>query len=118
MKQLLRSLSLILATVCSTFSSPAAAVQSCGEVTIAQMLAGPRHGSMMRVSNPSCGPASGWICLDPDPQYVTAEKSKRLYALLLSLYLTNRPFQLSIHEGTFASACNGGYPVVEDVRTP
>jgi hypothetical protein len=108
----------MLLAVGGSLASPSQAVQNCGEVTVAQLLAGPRHGSMMRVSNPSCGPASGWICLDPDPQSVTPEKSKRLYALLLSLYLTNRPFQLSIHEGTFASACNGGYPVVEDVRTP
>jgi hypothetical protein len=107
-----------LIAICGSLSTPAIAVQDCGQVTVAQLLAGPRHGSMMRVSNTSCGPAGGWICLDPDPQYVTPEKSKRLYALVLSLYLTNRPFQLSVNEGTFATACNGGYPVVEDVRTP
>jgi len=118
MKAFRSAFALMLLAVCGSFSAPAQAVQDCGQVTVAQLLAGSRHGSMMRVSNSACGPAGGWICLDPDPQYVTAEKSKRLYALLLSLYLTNRPFQLSIYESTFASACNGGYPVVEDLRTP
>src|SRR4051812_9118487 len=118
MSKLVRTVALGLVAMCGSFSTQAIAVQDCGQVTVAQLLAGPRHGSMMRVSNPSCGSGGGWICLDPDPQYVTPEKSKRLYALLLSLYLTNRPFQLSINEGTFATACNGGYPVVEDVRTP
>ena len=116
MTRFLRRLVLGMLVLFASFSPPAAAVQDCGQVTVAQLLGGPRHGSMMRVSNTSCGPG-GWICLDPDPQYLTPEKSKRLYALLLSLYLTNRPFQLSINEGTFATACNGGYPVVEDVRT-
>jgi hypothetical protein len=118
MTPLCRKLAFALLAALASFAPPAAAVQDCGQVTVAQLLAGPRHGSMMRVSNPSCGPGGGWICLDPDPQYLTPEKSKRLYALLLSLYLTNRPFQLSVNEGTFATACNGGYPVVEDVRTP
>jgi hypothetical protein len=117
MRAIVKTLGFVLITFCGSFSPPAAAVQSCGDVTVVELLAGPRHGSMMRVSNPSCGPASGWICLDPDPQHVTPEKSKRLYALMLSLYLTNRPFNLSIHEGTAATACNGGYPVVEDART-
>jgi hypothetical protein len=108
---------LVLLAVCGSFSPPAAAVQSCGDVTIVEFLAGPRHGSMVRVSNPSCGVASGWVCLDPDPQYMTPEKSKRLHALLLSLYLTNRPFNLSIHESTWADACHGNFPVIEDART-
>ena len=110
-------LGVVLVSLCAAYSPPAAAVQSCGDVTVVEFLTGPRHGSMVRVRNPSCGPASGWICLDPDPQYVTPEKSKRVHTLLLAMYLTNRPFNLSIFEGTFATACNGGYPVVEDMRT-
>jgi len=117
MRKFVRTLGLGLLAVCASFSPPAAAVQDCGDVTIVEFLAGPRHGSMVRVSNPACGIASGWVCLDPDPQYMTPEKSKRIHALLLSLYLTNRPFNLSIYESTWADACHGNFPVLEDVRT-
>jgi hypothetical protein len=108
-----------LSVMCGLASAPVGAAVDCGQVTIIRMLAGTRHGSMMQVSNTSCGgAASGWICLDPDPQYTTPEKSRRQHALLLAHYLTNRPIMLSIHDGLFASACSGGYPVVEDIRTP
>ena len=117
MREFAKLLGFAMVALCGSFSPPAAAVQSCGDVTVVEFLSGPRHGSMVRVSNPSCGPASGWICLDPDPQHMTAEKSKRIHALLLAMHLTNRPFNLSIHEATFATACNGGYPIVEDMRT-
>jgi hypothetical protein len=106
-----------LLLVSTAISTPAQAVQNCGEVTIVRMLAGPRHGSMMLVSNTGCGPAGGWICLDPDPQFMSAEKSRRLHAFLMAQYLTKGPVNLSVHEGTFAAACQGPYPIVEDART-
>ncbi len=107
-----------LLTVCSLFSTSALAVQFCGTVAIIQMLTGPRHGSMILVNNTSCGPSGGYVCLDPDGQYMTPEKSKRLYAFILSQFITKQPIQLTIYEGTFAAACNGTYPVVEDARSP
>jgi hypothetical protein len=106
-----------LLVISAALSTPAQAFQHCGDVTILRMLAGPRHGSMMLVSNPSCGPAGGWICLDPDPQFMSPEKSRRLHAFLMAQYLTKGPVNLSVHEGTFASACQGPYPIVEDART-
>jgi hypothetical protein len=96
-------------------NSEAATVDSCGQVTILSVLAGTRHGSMMQISNATCAP-SGWVCLDPDAQYTTPEKSKRLYALVMMKYLSKEPVVLTVTNGVTASAC-GPYALVEDIRT-
>lgn len=49
---------------------------------------------------------------------ISKEQSQRLYALVLSQYIAKQPIALYIDEGIYAAACNGPYPVVEDVRTP
>lgn len=95
-----------------------AANQDCGSVSIKSILAGPRHGSMMQVSNTGCGPSSGWICLDPDSTFLSTEKGKRMYAFVLAQYLAKQPIYLTVQNGVFAAACNGAYPIVDDVRTP
>ena len=110
---------LLFVTSVGTLVAPAAfAAQNCGSVTIKSILAGPRHGSMMQVSNASCGPSIGWVCLDPDGTYLSTEKGKRMYAFVLAQYLAKQPIYLSVESGVYAAACNGPYPVVEDVRTP
>jgi hypothetical protein len=72
---------------------------------------------MMNVSNASCGPG-GYVCLDPEGQIMGPEKSKRLFAFVMAASVANRAIQLSVSPSTFAAACNGSYPVVEDVRWP
>ncbi len=86
---------LMLAIASAPIESQAQA-QYCGVVNILQFLAGPRHGSLMQVSNPSCGPGGGWVCLDPDGQYLSSEKGKRMHAFLLAQYLTRSPVKLWI----------------------
>lgn len=115
----MRQFILVASLLTGLFSASSAIAMNCGVVNIVNMIAGPRHGSMMQVSNPSCGVAgaAGWICLDPDAQIMTSEKSKRLYAFVLSQYMTNRQVYLSVSDGVYASACGAAYPVVEDVRS-
>jgi hypothetical protein len=94
-----------------------AATQDCGSVMIAKILAGPRHGSMMQVNDVGCGGKSGWVCLDPEAQFMSAEKTQRLYSFVLSMYMAGKPVRLSVYRDQYAAAC-GNYPTVEDIRTP
>lgn len=90
-----------------------ASKQFCGVVSIEQVLTGPRHGAMMRVSG-----ACGWVCLDPDAQYMSKPESERLFAQVLAAYSSKQKVHLHVWSNKFAIACNGGYKVVEDLRTP
>lgn len=117
MHKLMVTAHILFSAVLAVCSSTAYAVQNCGVVMIDSILAGPRHGSMMHVNNRACGPSGGWVCLDPDGQYLSTEKGKRMYAFILAQYMAKAPISLYVHEGTFVAAC-GNYPVVEDVRTP
>src|SRR5882672_1278910 len=113
MKRLMASAAFLV--VCAVFSSSAmAAPLNCGQVTILKITAG--SSSMMQVSNSSCGGAGGWLCIDPEAQ-PTLDKGKRLYNLILAQYLLNRSFQLTINDGTYAAACPGPFPIVQDVGT-
>ena len=94
-----------------------AATKECGVVSITKVLAGPRHGEMMQVSSTSCG-SSGWVCLDPDAQHMSVRESDRLFSFILANKMANKSIQLSVYTDVFATACGGGFPVVEDVRTP
>jgi hypothetical protein len=112
----MRQFILVASLITGLVSVSSVMALDCGQVDIINMLAGPRHGSMMQVSNLSCG-ASGWVCLDPAAQYMTQEESRRLYAFLLEQYMANRSVRLSVFDGLYAIACGSGYPVVEDVRS-
>lgn len=108
----------ILIILLMLFAMPVhAVVENCGSVKILKFLTGPRHGSMMFVSSPDCG-VNGWICLDPNGEFMTLEESKLMYSFLLSKYMSGKYIQLSVYEDKFAVACAGNYSVVEDVRTP
>lgn len=93
-----------------------AGTQDCGAVSIQKVLAGPRHGAMMNVSNSSCG-NNGWVCLDPNGEHMSVEESERLFSFVLSNHMANRQVRLTVYDDVFAVAC-GSYPVVEDIRTP
>ena len=95
-------------------SSSAFSATDCGNRYILQLLAGPRHGAMMRL-DATCG-ASVWVCLDPVGEKMSASEVEWLHNFVLESYLSNDPVHVSV-DGT-ARACNGGYSVVEDVRTP
>jgi len=114
MKKILPNLSASLLLL-SLFGQSAYA-KDCGMVTIENILAGPIHGSMMRISNHSCGKGSGWVCLDPNGEHMSVAESQRLFSFVLSMYLHGRPVRVDISEGVYAHACNGAYPVVADVR--
>ncbi len=86
-------------------TAQAAPTKDCGQVTIVKVLTGPRHGSMMLVSNSSCGPYGGWVCLDPQGEKMTPEQSRRLFAFVLSMYIAGRPIDLTVYEdGAYATA--------------
>lgn len=87
----------------------------CGTVTIDELLTGPRHGSMMRVSNRECG-NSGYVCLDPDGEVMSKAESDRLYSFVLAQYTTGKTIRLYTYTDRYAQAC-GSYPVAEDVRS-
>lgn len=91
----------------------------CGQVNILNFATGPRHGSMIQVSNPSCG-LDGWVCLDPEAQYTSTEKSKRVFAYVLTHYITGKTVHVTAYDNVFPDACQGGYgkyPSIEDVRS-
>jgi hypothetical protein len=87
----------------------------CGDVSVIRVLTGPRHGAMMQVS-PSCGSAGGWVCLDPEGQFMSKEVSKRLFAQVLTYEATKQKFNLTVRADLIANAC-GSFPVVEDMRS-
>ena len=70
----------------------------------------------MRVSDASCG-YHGWICLNPDAEIMSARESDRLYSLVLAQKMADRKINVTVYENVYAVACNGIYPVLEDVRT-
>ncbi len=90
-------------------------VENCGSVTINEILTGPRHGAMMRVSNTECG-NTGYVCLDPNGETMSKEESDRLFSFVLSNYMAGKPLRVQVYTDVYAQAC-GSYPVVEDVRT-
>ncbi len=94
-----------------------AETQYCGKVKIVNFLSGPAHGSMMKVSNPSCGTHDGWVCLDPGAQHMTPEISKRVYAQVLAYHMADKEFWLGVSLDKSATGCNGPYPVIADLRT-
>jgi hypothetical protein len=87
----------------------------CGDVSIVRVLTGLHHGTMMEIT-PSCGPAGIWICLDPEGQFMSKEVSKRLFAQVLTYEATKQKFNLAVRVDLNATACNGPYAVLEDLR--
>lgn len=113
----MRKIKLMFLTALFLSNSIFAEVQRCGKVAIVKLLAGPRHGAMMRVSNYGCG-NNGWVCLDPDAEFMSANESERLFSFILASKLANLPIDLTAYVNVNPKACNGSYPTVEDVRTP
>lgn len=93
-----------------------AGLQNCGVVNIDKVLSGPRHGSMMLVSNRACG-NRGWVCLDPDAEHMSSKESDRLFAFILTNKMASKKIAVHAYTDIYSTAC-GSYPVVEDVRTP
>lgn len=92
-----------------------ASIYNCGDVDIHQLVAGPRHGSLIHVSNPNCG-NDGWVCLDPEAENVTQRTSDRVYDLVTTSIAENKAISLSVNTHIKPSACGGEFPSVEDVR--
>ena len=118
MKYIVITFIILVGNLNTTF---AAVLHDCGLVKIEEVITGPRHGAMMRVSNVNCKPpgsaTNGWVCLDPNGEHMTLAESERLFAEITSLYLANRSIQLSIYDDIFVPGCGGNYPVLEDVRS-
>jgi hypothetical protein len=109
----------LLAPLLLAWSSSTQA-SDCGTVQITNVTVGPAHGAMMQISSQTCGGGgySGWICLDPEGQHMSLEKSRRVYAFVLSQYLMNSPVHVWIADGVYTSACGNGYPVLQEIRSP
>ncbi len=108
-------LTLILISLILTLDANAARL-SCGNVQITDFLTGPRHGAMIRVS-PSCGESGGWVCLDPNGEKFSKSVANRTYAFVLSKYMLGEKVNLAIDTGSYAVACGGNYPLIDDVRS-
>jgi len=96
-----------------------AAREDCGQVIIEEVITGLAFGSMMRVSGHNCAglPENGYVCLDPNGEYMSTEESSRLYTHMLTAYRSELPVRLFIENEKFPRACQGGYPIAHDVRT-
>jgi hypothetical protein len=102
----------VLGAAASALFMPAAIASTIyyEQVTIINFLAGPRHGSMMQLSN------GVWLCLDPEGETMTMEKSKRMYAFLLGQYLTGGKINVTAYQFVKPAACGSAFMGVEDVR--
>ena len=93
-----------------------AEVITCSNVTITQVLTGPRHGAMIKTSDQTCG-LNSYVCLDPEAEFMSAEASKRLFSFALSAHMAGKSVQISYDTNKKPLACNGSYPTVDDMRT-
>lgn len=105
----------LLLIVLNTFSICYAQVLTCNNVTITEVLAGPRHGAMLKLSDEKCG-NHGYVCLDPNAEFMSSEVSARLYSFSLAMYLSKQPVSISYDLVKKPVSCNGGFPVVDDIR--
>lgn len=114
----MKNIFIIASLFLSTIPATSFAATSCGDVKIMEFISGPRHGSMMRVEPMCPGQTTPWVCLDVEGEKaMTKSESTRLYAMLLMQKALGKQIALSIDSGVYATSCNVGYPVVEDVRT-
>lgn len=109
----------VIAILVTIFASAAvfAAPEGCGTVSINKVLGGPKHGSLIQVSDSSCGGRGGWLCLDPDAQVMSKAVSDRLFSIVLASYMAGKKVQVEVDPAVSTSACVGGYPLVHDLRT-
>lgn len=102
-------------------SNAAYSATDCGAVQITDMLSNSSYGSLMRVSNTSCG-KQGWVCLDPNGEKMSPTISQRAYAFILTSYTQKANVQVSTAgaNNVYVAGCGGaanGFPVIEDVRS-
>jgi len=89
---------------------------TCSNVTITKILTGPRHGSMIQTSKSTCG-NNGYICLDPEGEFMSQVLSDRLFSFALSAYMAGKSVDIVYELGNKPVACNGTYPTVDDMRS-
>ncbi len=89
---------------------------SCGNVTIEQIITGPRHGALLNISNNSCG-NSGYVCLDIEGEYASTEAGQAAYSFALASKMAGQSVHIVADMDYNPSSCGGGYPVVEDIRS-
>ena len=99
----------------SSFSSYAERVD-CGFVEIEQVITGPRHGSLLNISNNDCG-NSGYVCIDLEGQYSSVEKGAAAYSFALASHMAGKQVQVTVETSSKPSSCGGSYPLVEDIRS-
>jgi len=91
-------------------------LQECGVVSIEQVITGPRHGSLLNLSNNSCG-NSGYACIDLEGEYSSKEKGQAAYAFALAAHMSGQDINVTVDLDVKPSSCGSAYPVVEDIRT-
>ena len=105
---------LIVALFCSP-SVFAKTLQDCGMVKIEQIITGPRHGALLNIDNNSCG-NSGYVCLDINGEYASKFIAQAAYSFALANKMANKKVNITVDKAFNPKACNGAYPVIEDIR--
>ena len=104
-------ISLALAGLMSTGTTFA---QSCNSPGVDTVLAGSNLGTLVRMTNRSCG-VSGWVCLDATDGGVDQNGSNRVYAAALTAQASGSAAQVSWDPSNLN--CDGRFPAVVDFRT-
>ena len=90
-----------------------AEIQNCGTVNISEILTGPRHEAMIRVSNYDCG-NNGYICIDLSGNFASKEVSQFTQSFILAKHLAGE--SIKVYVDTANTGCNYSAPFIQDAR--
>ena len=109
---LIKSISTV-SLIAGLVMSGSAYSQSCTSPGVDTVLAGTNLGTLVRMTNRSCG-VSGWVCLDTTDTLDTTT-ANRIYAGALTVQATDAGAQVSWDPTNLN--CDGRFPAVVDFRT-
>ena len=109
MKQLIYCIALLFSV------SGFAGQQTCLNVNATNLTNGNNWGSRIRVDNTACG-NEGWICLDPESEHLTPERSRRIWEQALDYSSYGISFSVVIDNSVFPAACGNQIPVIQELR--
>ncbi len=92
-----------------------AATQDCGSVYVEQILTGPRHQSMLKVSNRECG-LRGYVCIDPTGEYTDPRIADYMFSFVLAQQAMGKPMNVTVNTGDGFKGCGYDAPYIEDIR--
>ena len=86
-------------------------------VTIEEILGGPRHGSLFRISKSPCRSESTlWVCLDPSAKHMSRQESDRAFGMVMLAFTLNKKVSVSVDKDKTTPACGGNFPTLNDIR--